>query len=145
MNGYLNFTSSKIRSFDEERPSEPPMKCFSLAERQTRDSGQTYIYFRALHFSSKKWWNLFGPGPEYHPHVSQYLGYLLYRNTSIFATLTTTLQTFTIKFRYNARCHWLKERTLSEYKAYSLAKAVTPSAKLYYVWPFPGLLFSFFR
>ena len=44
----------------------------------------------------------------------------------------------------NARCHWLKKRALSEYKAKSWGKAVTPPAKLYYVRPFPGLLCSFF-
>ena len=37
---------------------------------------------------------------------------------------------FIIKFGYNARYHWLKERALSEYKALSWAKAVTPSAEL---------------
>ena len=42
------------------------------------------------------------------------------------------------------RCHWLKEPALWEYGAKSWAKAVTPSAKLYYVRPFPGLLSSFF-
>ena len=44
----------------------------------------------------------------------------------------------------NARCHRLKERALWEYRAKSWAKAFTPSAKLCYVRPFPGLLFSFF-
>ena len=34
---------------------------------------------------------------------------------------------FKMKFGYNARCHWLIERALSEYKAKSWAKAVTPS------------------
>ena len=43
-----------------------------------------------------------------------------------------------IKFGYNALCHCLKEQALSEYKAWSRAKAVTPSAKLYYVRPSPG-------
>ena len=43
-----------------------------------------------------------------------------------------------IKFGYNALCHCLKEQALSEYKAWSRAKVVTPSAKLYYVRPFPG-------
>ena len=51
---------------------------------------------------------------------------------------------FIIKFGYNVRCRWLKERALWEYRVYSWAKAVTPSAKLYYGRPFPRLLFSFF-
>ena len=54
------------------------------------------------------------------------------------------LPQFIIKFGYNARRHWLKERALWEYRALSWAKAVTPSAKLYYVKPFPGRPFSFF-
>ena len=49
-----------------------------------------------------------------------------------------------VKFGYNACCHWLNESALSEHKAESWAKAVTPSAKLYFVWPFQGLLSSFF-
>ena len=48
-----------------------------------------------------------------------------------------------IKFGYNTYCHWLKERALWDYRAWNWAKAVTPSAKLYYVRPFPGLLSSF--
>ena len=40
--------------------------------------------------------------------------------------------------------HWLKERALSEYITWSYkAKAVTISANLNYVQPFPGLLSSF--
>ena len=42
---------------------------------------------------------------------------------------------FMIKFGYNARCHWLKERVPSEYKTRS--RAVTPFANLYCVRPFP--------
>ena len=49
-----------------------------------------------------------------------------------------------IKFGCNARCLWFKKRALSEYKAKSWAKAVTPPAKLCHVWLFPGLLSSFF-
>ena len=49
---------------------------------------------------------------------------------------------FKIKLGYNARCHWLKERALLEYKTWSWA--FTPSAKLYYVRPFPRLLSGFF-
>ena len=45
---------------------------------------------------------------------------------------------------YNLRCHCLKERALSEYKAQSWAKVVTPSPKLHYVRPFPGLLSSYY-
>ena len=44
-----------------------------------------------------------------------------------------------MKVGYNARYHWLKERVLLEYKTRSWVKAVTPSAKLYYVRPFPEL------
>ena len=44
---------------------------------------------------------------------------------------------FIIKFGYNARSHWLKERAISEYRSW--AKAITPIAKLYYVPRFPGL------
>ena len=40
-------------------------------------------------------------------------------------------------------CHRLKERALPEYKTRSWAKAVTPSANLYFVRQFPELLFSF--
>ena len=43
--------------------------------------------------------------------------------------------------------YWTDARQLGIYllnRAQSWAKAVTPSAKLYYVRPFPGLLFSFF-
>ena len=54
------------------------------------------------------------------------------------------LQWLMIKFGCNARCHWFKKRALSEYKAKSWAKAVTPPAKLCYVRLFPGLLSSFF-
>lgn len=51
---------------------------------------------------------------------------------------------FGYKFGYNARCHWLKECALSEYITWSYkAKAVTISANLNYVQPFPGLLSSF--
>ena len=40
--------------------------------------------------------------------------------------------------------HWLKERALSEYITRSYkAKAVTISANMNYVQPFPGLLSSF--
>ena len=40
--------------------------------------------------------------------------------------------------------HWLKERALSEYITWSFkAKAVTISANMNYVQPFPGLLSSF--
>ena len=40
--------------------------------------------------------------------------------------------------------HWLKERALSEYITRSYkAKAVTISANMSYVQPFPGLLSSF--
>ena len=49
-----------------------------------------------------------------------------------------------MKVGYNARYHWLKERVLLEYKTRSWVKAVTPSAKLYYVRTFSKLLSSFF-
>ena len=45
---------------------------------------------------------------------------------------------------YDARCHWLKERAITEYKRQSWAEAATPSVKLYDVQPFPELLFGFF-
>ena len=61
----------------------------------------------------------------------------------IFAPRTYFLwNLFKIKLGYNARCHWLKERALLEYKTWSWA--FTLSAKLYYVRPFPRLLSSFF-
>ena len=49
-----------------------------------------------------------------------------------------------MKVGYNARYHWLKERVLLQYKTRSWVKAVTLSAKLYYVRPFFKLLSSFF-
>ena len=36
-----------------------------------------------------------------------------------------------IKFEYDTCCHWLNERALSEYKTWSWAKAVMPSAKFH--------------
>ena len=43
-------------------------------------------------------------------------------------------------FRYNAHCHWLKERALPAIvKTKSWAKAVVPVTNLYYVRPFPRL------
>ena len=47
-------------------------------------------------------------------------------------------------FGCDARCPWLKEHALSDFKAYSWGKTVTPSTKLYYVQPFPGPLSNFY-
>ena len=58
--------------------------------------------------------------------------------------LLSSILFFIMKVGYNARYHWLKERVLLEYKTRSWVKAVTPSAKLYYVRPFFKLLSSFF-
>ena len=41
-------------------------------------------------------------------------------------------------------CHWLKERALCSKLPWNWAEAVTPSAKLYCVRPFPGLSLVFF-
>ena len=49
-----------------------------------------------------------------------------------------------IKFGYDACWNWLKERALGEYRAWSLAEAVTPSAKIVLCPTFPGLLSSLF-
>ena len=56
-----------------------------------------------------------------------------------------TLHIIMIKFGYNACWNWLKERALEEYRAWSWAEAVTPSAKLYYVRPFRDFSLAFFR
>ena len=47
-----------------------------------------------------------------------------------------------MKFGYNAGSLWSEESALSGYK--HGAKAVTPSANLYFVRPFPGLFSSLF-
>ena len=44
-------------------------------------------------------------------HFQQKLRFFLYRTT------LNDPGCFIIKFGYNARCHWLTERALSEYKA----------------------------
>ena len=40
------------------------------------------------------------------------------------------VSSFRKKFGYNARCHWQKERALSEYKTRSWAKATTPISSM---------------